>query len=242
VCSSDLEQAEARAIAANYKENAGWRAYQAGWVYHLRSQSAEVLACAARAAEQWQDSTPYNKATAISLRGLGHKLNKDYPAAIAAYREVVEIIRSISPESSDVAIALNYLAGAESDNKDYPAAERDYREALCIAKIIKNEEYAATMTGNLATLALDREQWAEAESLAREALTLAEIVGRQELIAGDCQRLAKALLKQKRNLDEALSISRRAVEIFTRLRSPEKLKEAQETLAEIEEKLKRNSE
>ncbi|MCK7480953.1 MAG: hypothetical protein M0C28_29915 [Candidatus Moduliflexus flocculans] len=52
-------------------------------------------------------------------------------------------------------------------------------------------------TGNLAGLALDREQWAEAESLAREALALAEKVGRQELIASDCHRLAKALLKQK---------------------------------------------
>ena len=78
-----------------------------------------------------------------------------------------------------------------------------------------------TITGNLAELALDREQWAEAESLAREALALAEKVGRQELIASDCHRLAKALLKQNQViLDEALSMSRRAVEIFTRLRHP----------------------
>jgi hypothetical protein len=41
------------------------------------------------------------------------------------------------------------------------------------------------ITGNLAALALDREQWAEAESLAREALALAEKVGRQELIASE---------------------------------------------------------
>ncbi len=94
-----------------------------------------------------------------------------------------------------------------------------------------------TYTGNLAELALDREQWAEAESLAREALALAEKVGRQELIASDCHRLAKALLKQNHNLDEALSLSRRAVEIYTRLRSS-RLQSAQETLAEIEEKLK----
>ena len=59
--------------------------------YYLRNQPAEVLACAARATEHWQDSTPRNKAIAIHLRGLGHKLNKDYPAAIAAYREALEI-------------------------------------------------------------------------------------------------------------------------------------------------------
>ena len=96
-----------RALAADDKEKAGWRAYQAGIAYPLRNQPAEVLACAARAAEHWQDSAPRNKAIAIQLRGLGHKLNKDYPAAITAYREALEIDRSISPESDDVANDLN---------------------------------------------------------------------------------------------------------------------------------------
>jgi tetratricopeptide (TPR) repeat protein len=81
-------------------------------------------------------------------------------------------------------------------DKDYDSAERDYREALRIAKKNNHQEKELPITGNLAELALDREQWAEAETLAREALALAEKVGRQELIAGDCHRLAKALLKQ----------------------------------------------
>ncbi len=233
-----FEQAEKRALADDDKENAGWHAYRAGRAYWLRYQSAEVLACATRAAEHWQDSTPRNKATAILLRGVGYHMEKDFPAAITAYREALDIYRSISPESNDVTIALVSLAEAERHNKDYPAAERDYREALRIAKINKNNEHIANYTCNLAALALDREQWAEAESLAREALALAEKVGRQELIASDCHRLAKALLEQNKNLDEALSLSRRAVEIFTRLRSPY-LEGAQETLAEIEEKLKK---
>ena len=237
------EQAEERALSAGDKEHAGWRAFQAGWTYYLRNQSAEVLACAARAAEHWQESTPHNKADAIRLRGLGHETGKGYPAAIAAYREALEIWRNTSPESDDVAIALSDLADAESANKDYAAAESDYREGLRIAKKVNFQEGVAYMTGNLAALALDREEWTEAESLARKALALDEKVGRLEMIAADCQSLAKALLKQsdgksrlKRDLhEEALSLSRRAVEIFTRLRSPEKLKEAQETLAEIKE-------
>ncbi|MBK9602301.1 MAG: hypothetical protein IPO36_10735 [Anaerolineales bacterium] len=94
------EQVEARTLAADDKEKAGWNAFRAGWVYILRNQPAEVLACAARAAEHWQDSTPRNKATAIQLRGIGHKLNKDYPAAIAAYREALDIYRSISPKAT----------------------------------------------------------------------------------------------------------------------------------------------
>jgi tetratricopeptide (TPR) repeat protein len=238
------EQAEARALATDDKENAGWQAYRTGLVYRLRNQPTEVLACAARTAEHWQDSTPRNRAIAIQLRGVGHNLNKDYPAAIAAYREAVEIDRSISPESNDVARDLSYLAEAEQRNKDYPAAERDYREALRIVKITKNNELIANFTGNLATLALDREQWAEAESLAREALALGEKVGRQELIALDCHILAKALLKQsgksdwQSDLQEALSMSRRAVEIYTRLRYPD-LQSVQEMLAKVEEALKK---
>jgi hypothetical protein len=110
---------------------------------------------------------------------------------------------------------------------------------LRISKKNNNHEGVAIHTGNLAALALDREQWAEAESLTREALALAEKVGRQELIAGDCDLLAEALLKQRSksdwqsDLQEALSLSRRAVEIYTRLRSPH-LQSAQETLGEIE--------
>ncbi len=231
------EQAEARALTAADNEKAGWRAYQAGYIYQLRNQPAEVLACAARAAEHWQGSTPYNKATAILLRGIGHRLNKEYPAAIAAYREALEIIRSISPESDAVASVLNSLAAAERANKEYAAAERDYREALRIAKIIKDDEGIAIYTSNLAELALDREQWAEAESLAREALALAEKVGRLELIADDCYRLARALLKQQQRLEEALPLAHRAVEIHTRLRMQDNLQEAQETLAEIEQAL-----
>jgi tetratricopeptide (TPR) repeat protein/cellulose biosynthesis protein BcsQ len=229
------EQSESRALAANDKNNAGWQAYRAGWVYQRRNQSDLVLACAARAAEHWQNSLPQVKALAIHLRGVGHQLQKDYPTAIAAYREVLEIFRSISPESEDVSIALNSLGGTERENKDYLAAEDHYREALRIAKKINQQESIASYTGNLAELALDREQWVEAESLAREALSLSEKVGRQELIASDCQSIATALLKQNRATDEALSLSRRAVEIYTHLRVPNDLKVAQETLAEIEE-------
>ncbi|MFZ5911928.1 MAG: tetratricopeptide repeat protein [Chloroflexota bacterium] len=242
-----FEQAEERALATNDKENAGWNAYRAGMIFSFRNQPAEVLACATRLAKHWLENTPWDKAFAIRLRGLGHQLNKDYPAAIAAYRESLDILLSIAPNSNDVATALNDLASVERNNKDYPAAERDYREALYIARRNNNQEHIATRLGNLSELALDREQWAEAESLAREALALDEKVGRQELIALDCHRLAQALLKQNVGqianlpLQEALSLSRRAVEIFTRLRHRD-LPEAQETLAEIEEKIKENRE
>jgi tetratricopeptide (TPR) repeat protein len=230
------EQAETRARAADDKEKAGWQAYRAGYAYFLRNQPAKVLACAERAAEHWQNGTPRNKASAISLRGIGHELNKDFPSAIAAYHEMLDILRSVSPESDDVSNALSNLADAESANKDYSAAERDYREALRISRKNNNHEHIVTRLAALAALALDREQWVEGESLAREAIVLAEKVGRQELIAWDCRVLAMALLKQNKNLDEALSMARRAVEIFTRLRHRD-LHKAQKMMAEIEKTL-----
>jgi hypothetical protein len=90
----------------------------------------------------------------------------------------------------------------------------------------------AAYTGNLAELALERKDWPEAETLACEALPLSEKVGRQELIAEDCQRLAKAMVRQGKPA-EALPYARRAVEIYTRLGSP-RLQAARATLAECE--------
>ena len=83
-------------------------------------------------------------------------MRADYPAAIAAYRESVELLRTLSAESEDVAIALNDLANAEKDSDDLAAAERDYREALRVARASGYSEGVAFITGNLARLALSR--------------------------------------------------------------------------------------
>ncbi len=230
--------AEEKAIEDGNKEQAGRRAYDAAAVYYGRNQSAEVLGCVSRVSEYWQNSTYRNKAIVFRVRGMGHELKKEYPAAVTAYQESLEIFRSIFSESSDVAAMLNSLASAEKENKDYNAAERNYRAALHIVKKIKDDEGIAICTGNLSVLALDREQWVDAESLARESLLLAEKIGRQELIAADCQSLAKALLRQNKNLEEALQFACRAVEISSHLRQSEVLQEAQETLADIEKAMR----
>jgi tetratricopeptide (TPR) repeat protein len=233
-CLALSRDAESRAVAAGDFDKAGWRACQAGWVYYLREQSAEVLACADRAETHWREAHAgaRERAYAIQLRGHGNYGAKNYPAAIAAYRESLELDRSLGRESRDVAAALNWLANAEGDSGDRDAAERDYREALRIARAIDYHEGIADLTGNLAALALDREDWLGGESLAREALPLSEKIGRLEVIAANRQRLALALVRQGKK-EEALPHARRAVETYQKLGLPT-LADAQKILAQCE--------
>ncbi|MFY9618918.1 MAG: DUF4062 domain-containing protein [Pyrinomonadaceae bacterium] len=233
-CLALAHDGESRAVAAGDFDSAGWRAYQTGWIHRLRGQSAEVLVCADRAETRWREAQAgtRQRAAAMQLRGLGYKLARDYPAAIDAYRNVVAMDRTLQPESRDIAIDLNDLASAESESGNLDAAERDYREALRIARAVDYHEGVAYITGNLAAQALDREDWPGAEALAREALPLSERVGRLEMIAADCTRLAKALVRQA-NAEEAVPHARRAVEIYKKLGTPS-LADAEQVLAECE--------
>ncbi len=231
------EKAETKAVAAGDHDNAGWRACHACFIHSLRQQADAVLLCADRAAIHWEtaEAGARERAAAIQMRGIGHQLKEDYPAAISAYREAVDLHRSLDAEGvyvATIATSLNDLAEAERLSGDLDAAEGHYREALRVARAVSDDEGVATYTGNLAELALNRGDWPTAESLAREALPLSEAVHRKELIAFDNYRLAKALERQGQAA-EALPHAQRAVEIFNRLGLPN-LADAQAVLDECE--------
>lgn len=216
------EKAEAKAVAAGDHGKAGWRAYHSGSIYQMWGQADAVFACADRAAMYWEQANAgaRERSIVIRLRGIGHQLKEDHAAAIAAFGEALDLRRSLAAESEDVSIALNDLASAELASGNHDTAEAHYREALRIARSVGDDEYIATFTGNLADLSMEREDWPAAEKLAREALPLSEAVHRQELIAANNHRIAEVLVRQEKSA-EALPHARRAVEIFTRLGTPD---------------------
>ena len=228
------KEAEDKALATSDFHNAGWRAYYSGWVYFLRGQGAEVLTLAARTEAHWKQAKggAQGQATATYLRGVGHELEENYPDAKEGFQHALALSRTVAPESDTVSIYLNSLANNEQASRDYAAAERHYSEAFRISERLNDREGVAMITGNLGSLAFDREDWPAAERLAREALHLSEAVGRKELVASDCMMLAKALSQQDRP-SEALPYAQRSVEIYTHLRSP-KLEAAQAVLDECQ--------
>lgn len=191
------------------------------------------MACAARCAEHWAKAGARERAATIQLRGLGHKLEKNYPAAIAAYKESLAFCRAIaSEESEEVSSVLNNsVSEVQRLQGDFAAAERDYKEALRIAKKVENREGIAAITGKLASLALDREDWPQAEKLAQQAFDMAEKLKKHSMIGVNCLRLVQSLARQGKAA-ESLDYARCAGDIFSRLRQSDELEKAQAALRE----------
>ena len=230
------QQAEAKALAAHDLDNAGWRAYQAGWVYYLRGQAAETLACADRAEAHWRAAKAgaRQQAIAIHLRGLGHRIQQDYAAAIAAFQQALALLAHAQPGKRGCGNRPEHPRRCRTTLRRLRRRRARLHRGLADSEADQRPRRRCHLTGNLADLALDRQDWPTAARLAREALPLAEALGRLELVGAICQRLATALARQGQP-QEGLPYARRAVEIYTRLKiSPDEMEAAQAALRDCE--------
>ena len=231
------QQAEAKALAAGDFTNAGWRAYQAGWVHDLQGHGNGVLAASERCANHWQQAggAVREQAIALRLRGYGHHQLKDYAAACSVLAQALALDRTLAAESRDVAIGLSSLAISQKASGELVAAKASYNEGLRISQKINDSEGIGIFSGNLADLALQQQDWPTAAKLAAQALQLAGDIGRQELIAWNHSTLAEAMLAQQQPAT-ALPHAQQAVAIYARLTSPS-LAYAQATLAKCQQAL-----
>jgi len=229
------QQGEVHALAANDHTEAGWRAFQTGWVHHLRNRADVTVDCARRAAAHWDIAQAglRERGLALNLLGIGYELKEDYPAATAAFRKALDLYRSLSFKSQDVAGVLNDLATVEQASGDLAAAEQHVREALELARGVGFADGVATYTSNLARLMLDKKDWQKAEKFAREALRLSKKLGRLELIGINNLRVAQALVSQNKK-SSALPYARRAVQLFESLGLEVRLELARKILATCE--------
>jgi tetratricopeptide (TPR) repeat protein len=215
--------AEKKAVDAAGFKFAGWRAYRIGWIYNLRGRGAEVLIAADRAAKHWGEvpTEARNQALTNYLRGIGFRLQKEYPAALEAFRQALELYRDIADDGGIIG-ALNEIGEVQRLVKNFANAKGQFEEALQVARNIDSDQGAAACLGNLAKLALDQGLSEEAERLALEALPRSIKLGRQDLIAEDCYCYVRAL-DQQNHLKEAETLAhcRWAVEILRRLRLPD---------------------
>jgi len=228
------KRAEEEAVGTGDLYWAGWRAYRSGYIYRLRRQLSELRECVERCSAHWKGATgvgPREQAYAIRLKALLDRLEGNFADCESGSQEALRLLKTIAPESVDVVVILNDLAGLKVKKEDYAGADQDFHEALLIAEKRNYKEGIAYITGNLSQVALHRLDWPAAEKLARDALNLAENVNRQDLIGNDCQRLASALLRLDRK-GEALGFARRAVDVFTRMQMKESLLKAESTLKE----------
>lgn len=222
-------RAEEKAFDSNDYYSAGWRANNAAIIQFLRNQPDRFLFYASRCENYWQKITMEGneKATIINLHGLGHLLKDEFQLAKDKFQEALVLYHTVSPESEEIVTTLFNLASIELELGDLNGYERDMRDAIRIAQRINSSEIDAI----LATYdivykfegreldELNNEELDKAEEIARRGLDLAEALRRQDLIGINCVDIADILAK-KGKADDGRPFASRAVEIFTKLRSP----------------------
>lgn len=226
-----LAEAETQALLVKDFARACFLADWMGIFYYALGETEALLVLSNRYNGYWHQPGfgAEEQTSALKLRGKSFELKQEYPAAVAAYTESLNLQRSLTAGSRSVGIALFFLAKAERLQGNLTQAEQHLNEALLIGRKNQDEESIAANIGQLAELALAKKQWSKAETLANEALERLKKLGRQDHIGINCRSLALALLAQNRH-EPALPLAQRAVDILTRLRMPNELEQARAAL------------
>lgn len=227
-------QAEKHAVeAGNYKE-AGWRAYQAGYVHFQRRQVVELQECIDHVASHWgRPDTPLREqAASYRLRGLLHRLKGEFPQAIDAFEKALAMDRQVKPESRDMEKDLSNLAKTYSSAGDSETAEIYRNERHRVAAAVEEAQESAIKAGEDAATARQHHDWPKAEHYSRQGLCLSTALDRKDLIASHSCHLAEALLHQGRKT-EAIPHAQKAVMIYAKFGLPN-LDKARKILRECE--------
>lgn len=230
------KHAEDLAVRHGDLKEAGWRAYQAGYIYFRREQQPELEACVENASRYWgqADTAQRERNAAIRLRGLSNWLRRKYQAAINDFKTALSQDRVLNPVSRDVEKDLRDLSEVYRALGDLITAKRFGDEADSITAALGLRETGAYRAHQQGIWYEDHQEWTAAEELFRQALDFSEKVGRKDLIALNSHHLARVLIRQGKRL-EAKPHAILAVQLYQKFeRSPE-LKTALETLQECEE-------
>lgn len=226
-------EAEAKAVAAGDRASARRQAYLEAWLHFYRSDGEALQACTDRLSTYVESGDAGYAAAVFRLRGMLHHLRNDDGAAINAFEQGLDLLRSVAPESNLAAYILAHLSSSKICVGDLDGAEAAIRDALRIGRNLNERDSIAGFTGLLADVLLARFDWRGAEDTARKAMELARGLGHTLWIAADHHRLAQALLHQDRAA-EALPHAREAVSALTKLRHVRRLAEAKATQAACE--------
>ncbi|HNC90979.1 MAG TPA: tetratricopeptide repeat protein [Anaerolineales bacterium] len=182
--------------------------------------------------ELFRSISPTSVSVSVTLTHIAtaKEANKDYNSAEGDYREALQIAK-ISDRQDGIAAITGNLAGLAFAREQWAEAESLAREALALAEKVGQQELIASDCHLLAK-ALFKQNPVDAVGATRPV--------QKSALSGNVEAQENDLSdREGSSLHEALLLSRRAVEIYTRLRHPV-LQSAQEMLAEIERALQKS--
>ncbi|MEP7199442.1 MAG: tetratricopeptide repeat protein, partial [Chloroflexota bacterium] len=204
------------ACALKAWDHAGWRAFEAAWIYYNRAQTDRAAEWSDKCAAAWQKQpSEYERATAIKLRGLIAQQRGQFEQAKQSLEESLAIYRQLQRDA-DVSIGLAALGDLVVEQRDFDAAETYYREAMNLDRAHNDEQHILAVLGRLANIALERGEWAKARELFTELLPSAEQINRQDLIVLAQYGLAYVLATEGQ-LAEAIPLAQSALAISEKL-------------------------